>query len=275
MAYLRLLRPHHWIKNLLLFAPLIFSGNFFSGRHFLNICLGAIVFSLIASTVYILNDIADQVSDRMHPEKKCRPIAAGMISPREGYFIALFIGLFAFIVAWYLKEDFFFLLLAYLFGNLLYSLWLKRMPILDLLIVASFYLMRIFAGGVLIDVRISSLLILTTFSMALFIIATKRRQELSYAGGVNVVGYAAPLLDIISSAAIAGTIIFYVLYILSKPVLFLWTIPFVAYAIFRYAYLIYSEKKNEEPIALVLHDWGILVALFGWVSSVFMMLYIL
>lgn len=274
-AYIRLLRPHHWIKNILLFIPLIFSQNLFVRELFLRTVFGFISFSLMASAVYILNDIADIGFDRRHAEKKQRALASGEIKVRAAVLLALLIGSSGLILSWWLGQAFFALLVLYLFANILYSFWFKRLFALNLLLVSSFYLIRIFSGGILATVPVSDLLILTTFFMALFVIATKRSQELDSTPNHHESSlYTPEFLAVLSIVAASAALLFYTQYVLTKPALFFWSLFFVLLVVLRYAYVVFILKKKGGPVVLVLRDPLILLGSFSWVIYVFLLLYI-
>lgn len=274
-SVIRLLRPHHWLKNILVFAPLVFVQKFLDPHAFLQTFYGFIAFSLLASTVYVVNDIHDRKSDRLHPKKKYRPIASGEVSVIQGCVLALSTGALGLCLGWWLGIHFFGLLLLYLVANVLYSQWLKHQPILDLIIVSSFYLIRIFAGGVLASIPISELLILTTFFLAFFAVTIKRRQELVHGKESRKVlaAYTREFLDILAIVTAISAITFYALFTLTKHSLFIWSIFFVVYALLRYVYLVFVLGKGEEPERIVLRDPGIVAAILGWALYMFYLLY--
>lgn len=175
--YIQLLRPHHWVKNLLVFAPIVFAQKVFDGEALTQTVTGFLVFCLAASTVYIVNDIVDRESDRRHPKKQSRPIASGAIRPGQASGLAVLLGCFSLGLGVWIGQSFVLAVIVYFAANGLYSVWLKHQPVLDLVIVSSFYLIRIFAGGIAAAVPISELLILVTFFLALFAVTIKRRQE--------------------------------------------------------------------------------------------------
>lgn len=272
---LQLLRPHHWLKNLLIFAPLVFVQKFFDPQADLRTFYGFIAFCLTASTVYIINDIADREGDRLHPKKQNRPIASGEISVNQGWLLALIIGAIALSLGWWLSKAFLALLVLYLVANFLYTKWLKHQPILDLIVVSGFYLIRVFAGGVLVAVPISELLILTTFFLALFAITIKRRQEFMNGKESRKVlaAYNREFLDILSVVTACMAITFYALYTTTKHGLFVWSIFFVVYGLLRYVYLVFVLGHGEEPERIVLRDPGIIIAILGWAAYVLWLLY--
>lgn len=266
LAYIRLLRVHHWIKNILIFVPLLLSQQFFVKEDVLRVALGFIIFSLIAGVVYTLNDIADSESDKRSPKKKQRPIALGIISVQAAMFFSLVLGIIGLSSAWFIGSEFFGLLLVYLFLTTLYSFWLKHFPIFDLLLVASFYLIRLFAGVVLVPAPLSNFIFFVTFFIALLVIALKRRQELLYSKSFPL--YSTSFLESIAMIATAGAIIFYILDALNRSTSFLWSVPFALYAIFRYVYLVITLEKTEEPVMLVLRDPYMVVSSLLWIVSI-------
>jgi 4-hydroxybenzoate polyprenyltransferase len=275
-SYLRLLRPHQWVKNGLLFAPLIFGGKLLSRADFLQAILGFFAFSFVASCVYVVNDIADIDHDRAHPRKRHRPLASGAVSVAQAIWLAAGVGVIGLALAWWLSPSFFAVVSIYLVMNLLYSRYLKHQAILDLLVVSGFYLLRVFAGGVLIGVPLSEWLILTTFFLALFIVTVKRRQELIRGSKSRRVleAYTKEFLDALSLVTVMSAILFYALYTTTKVPLFVWSIFFVVYGLLRYVYLVFVKEDGEEPERLVLKDPGIILAGIGWGAFVLYLLYV-
>ncbi len=262
----QLMRPRQWTKNGFIFIALVFDKQLFHTEALLRTLAGFALFALISSAVYILNDIVDVESDRQHPKKKLRPLPAGKISVRAAWVIAFFLGAIALPLSWLLTPAFTAVLVAYLVINFAYSHWLKHIPILDVLVVASGFVLRVHAGVTLITVeRFSPWLYVMTILLALYLGFGKRRAELALlaqgAGSHRKVleGYTIPLLDQYIQIVSATTIMAFMLYTFSAPNLpenhsMMLTIPFVIYGIFRYMYLIQVTHQSGAPEEVLLSD---------------------
>ena len=279
------MRPKQWAKNTFLFAGLIFDGQLDNLPASLRVIGGFAVFSLIASIVYIINDISDATADRNHPQKKHRPIASGQLPVPIAIGSALLLAIIAFPAAFLLSPTFGLICAIYLVLNLSYSHWLKHIPILDVFVLASFYVLRVVAGVSLIVVeRFSPWLYIVTTLLALFIGFGKRRAELSvHAESANshrrvLEGYTIPLLDQFITIVSGTTIVAYSLYTFSAPNLpenhsMMLTIPFVFYGIFRYLYLIHFDQ-GDSPEDVVLSDIPIMLSIAGYGIAVLIIFYI-
>lgn len=285
LAFIKSLRPKQWAKNVLLFAALVFDRQLTNVPAILTTITGFILFSLLASAFYLLNDLFDLEADRNHPKKQSRPLASGAL-PRP-VAIAAFILLLA-IVFWagYRLSPFFALIcLAYALLNLAYSLSLKHLPLIDVLVLASFYVLRVGAGVSLIDVqRFSPWLYLFTSFFALFLGIGKRRTEITShgAGGRTrrvLEGYTVPFLDQLLLIDLTLAILTYSLYTFSAPNLpenhaMMLTIPFVIYGFFRYLYLVQVQGSGEAPEEVLFTDRPIQATLAMWGFSILLIFYI-
>ncbi len=277
-ALLKTMRPKQWAKNIFIFAPLVFDRKLTNIEAVLNTIVGAIIFSLIASVVYIINDIADVEADRQHPKKRNRPIAAGKLPISVARLAAVVLLLVCFPLAYALSWQFAIICLIYFLLNLAYSKWLKHIVLLDIIVLASFYVIRVTAGVVLIEVeRFSPWIYIFTTFLALLIGTGKRRAELSeLADDANshrrvLEGYTLSFLDQLITLASGMTIITYGLYTFSAPNLpenhaMMLTIPFVIYSVFRYQYLLQVKGTGGAPEDIVLSDRPLQAAivLFGF-----------
>ncbi len=286
LPLIRSLRPNQWIKSVFVLAPLVFSAHLLDGRYLLRSGAAFVLFCLISSAVYLLNDIRDIESDRRHPEKRNRPIASGLLSPGAASAAAIVIALLVFPPAFLLSTSFGWVLLAYGLMNVAYSLYLKHVVILDVMIIATGYLLRAIAGALVISVEISSWLILCTVLLALFMGFVKRRQELilleSGAGGHRRIldEYTPRFLDQMIAVVTAGALVSYALYTMSPdvaqklgtPHLNL-TIPFVIYGLLRYLYLVYAKDQGGNPSSTILGDPSLLINGGLWFLAVFALLY--
>lgn len=276
LALLKTMRPKQWPKNVFIFAALVFDRQFLILDPLLRTITGFVLFSLAASTVYIFNDIADIEQDRLHPKKKNRPIASGLISPNTALVAGLVIGVTVIVASFALNTVFGAITLGYVLLNLAYSLRLKHIPIIDVLIIASGFVLRVGAGVSLIVVeRFSPWLYVCTTLLALFIGFGKRRAEMTLlAESANshrkvLEGYTLGLLDQLIVIVSATTIMAYSLYTFSAENLpdnhlMMLTIPFVIYGIFRYLYLIHVEGAGGAPDEILLSDRPFLATILIW-----------
>jgi len=276
VCYLKLIRPVQWLKNGLIFAPIIFAHEFFDWDKLWQVGLGVVIFSMLASGVYIFNDWWDTESDRLHPKKKNRPLASGAVSLER----SLFLGVVLFLGSIFLTEYFFsnttWLLILYIGLNILYSSYLKRVVILDIVTVAMFYLIRIIYGGLLINIPISDWLILCTVSLAIFIVVGKRIGESQQIEKRLVLdSYPQDLLRGLLLVSSSLTILSYAIYTISASssrFLVYSNIP-VLVGIFSFLYLIYKEEDTENPESLVFKNSGILFSVLSWLALVGLAVY--
>jgi len=268
-----LLRPKQWSKNLLLFAGLIFSFSITDAHLVYSSILAFVAFCLLSSSAYIINDLFDVEEDRLHPRKKYRPIAAGAVLPKPAIFISLFLLLLSLIMAWQLNLLFLLSAISYYLLTVSYSIWLKHVVIIDILAIAFGFFIRALAGAFAVEVSISPWFLICTLLLSLFLALAKRRQEaISLAeNGKNhrkvLEHYPLAYVDQLISIVTASTIIAYSLYTFtdSKTELFMATIPFVVYGIFRFLYLVYKEELGESPEELLLQDKPLIITIFLWV----------
>jgi len=279
-------RIKQWIKNGFLFAGIIFDGQLFNIDAFFRTAAGFLVFCFISSSVYYLNDVFDKEVDKQHPIKSSRPIASGRIQVSTAIFIALLISSLAFIAAYFLSIEFLILCSIYFLMNILYSKWLKHIPILDVMTIAAGFVIRVGAGVSLIEVeRFSPWLYMVTTLLSLFIGFGKRRAELVLlskdANQHRIVfeGYSIPFLDQLITIVSSTTVIAYSLYSFSAPNLpenhsMMLTIPFVLYGIFRYLYLIQIKQSGGAPEELVLKDKPLQLSVLFYGISVLIIFYL-
>lgn len=285
-SLIKTMRPHQWIKNILIYVPLVFDRKLTHVPSLIRTTTGFILFCLVASVVYIINDIADLEADRNHPEKRNRPLASGDLPISVAVVTAIVILVIVFPLAYWLAPSFALVLVCYFILNLLYSKWLKHIPIIDVFVLASFYVFRVIAGLTLVDVeRFSPWLYMVTTLLALYIGLGKRRAELALMeDNANqhrrvLEGYTIPLLDQYITIVSAMTIITYSLYTFSAPNLpenhvMMLTIPFAIYGVFRYLYLIQIKKKGGTPEDILLSDRPLQVTVVLWGLAVMVIFYI-
>ena len=279
------MRPKQWAKNIFIFTALIFDRKLLVPDAFLRTLAGAVLFSLVASAVYLFNDIADRESDQQHPTKKNRPIASGQLPLQTAWVAGIALLLIAFPLAYSLSLEFLAICGTYFVLNLMYSAKLKHIPLIDVLVLASFYLLRVIAGTTLIEVeRFSPWLYVVTSLFALFIGLGKRRAELvlqiKNSGEIRPVldGYSIELLDQMITIVSGTTIVAYSLYTFSAENLpenhaMMLTIPFVLYGLFRYLYLI-QTGDGGAPEDIALSDRPLQIAIALWALVILLVFYI-
>ena len=272
-------RPRQWIKNTFVFAAAIFSGRFREPDVLVASVLAFFAISAIASGIYLVNDILDREQDRLHPVKRNRPLAAGRISAADCIAGAVVLWILAAILLALLGQPgAVAVAVVYFILNLLYVFWFKQKVVLDVLFIALGFVLRVILGGEATGIEISQWLILCTFLLALFLGFSKRRHELVLLDSEasnhrqNLSEYDPYLLDQMIAVTTASTLLSYCLYtILGAPARFErmeYTIPFVAYGIFRYLYLVHRRDQGGDPAEVVLRDRGLLVNLVLWTGLV-------
>jgi len=287
IALLKTMRPRQWVtKNIFIFAAIVFDKQLFNVGSFLRTLAGFGLFCLISSCVYIFNDIADVEADRQHPEKKNRPIAAGKLPIGAAWVAGIILVVITLGLAFLLTRGFETVLIIYFLLNMAYSKWLKHIPVVDVLILAAGFVLRVQAGVTLIHVqRFSPWLYVVMTLLALFLGFGKRRAELALlAQGVGshrkvLDGYTLPLLDQYIMIVSGTTIVAYSLYTFSAPNVpenhsMMLTIPFVVYAIFRYLYLIEVEHAGGAPEEILISDRPFQIAMILWAVAVLVIFYL-
>jgi 4-hydroxybenzoate polyprenyltransferase len=281
------LRPQQWVKNLLVFAALIFAKELNNPEAVVKSILAFFSFCFLSSSVYLVNDILDIASDCQHPVKSKRPIAMGRISRTTALGIALVLLAVALVISIQLNLQFFLVALAYLLLATVYSLTLKHIVILDVMTVSIGFVLRAVAGAVAIGVAISSWLLVCTILLALFLSLGKRRHELvfleneAFSHRKILTEYSPYFLDQMIAVVTASTLVAYCFYTLSPEVehklntgYLSLTIPFVLYGIFRYLYLIHQKEAGGNPTQMLLTDKPILINIILWILAVLIILYI-
>lgn len=294
----RIIRPVHWVKNLSIFAALIFSQNLFVPLLFSRVVWAFIAFCLSASATYVFNDIMDAKKDRLHPIKKYRPIANGDLPIPVAIVLAIALVLVSLIIAKNLSYIFYVLILVYLLLQICYSLFLKNLPVIDIIIIATGFIIRVYAGAFVIDAHLSVWFLLCVISVALFLASGKRRAELGAIGpgaGTrdSLSKYPPELLNsyvtMFGSAAWTSWALFTFfesprvsipLWILLAEIskatainkLLMVTIPFTIFGIMRYQSLIF-ENRSEAPEKILLTDIPLVASVAIWVTLVIFILY--
>ncbi len=278
--YLLAMRPKQWMKNALVFAALVFSHKLFDLGAIVEVTLAFLAFCLASSAVYLLNDLRDRESDRLHPVKRFRPIAAGKVPPEQAMVMAALLPVGALALGFYLTPFFAGVLAAYMLLNVSYSLYLKHFVIVDVFAISAGFVLRAAGGAVVLAVPISPWLYVCTIVLSLFIGFGKRRSELMLleddagAHRKNLNEYSPALLDQYIVITAGATVMAYSLYTSLAPTLpenhlMMATIPFVLYGIFRYLYLVQQQHEGGAPEQLILTDLPLLASVFLWgVASV-------
>lgn len=294
------LRPGQWIKNSLIFTAIIFNGQLLSLSLFTKCAWGFIIFCLLSSASYLINDLFDARFDRLHPQKKHRPIASGALNPLLALQTAIVLSLIGLILSLLLSYSLFFLCLAFIGLHFLYSSKIKKFAILDILVIASSFIIRTFAGEVLTGFHVPIWLMLTVVFMSLFIASGKRRSELVLEGAKSrpsLLAYRTQLLDFYTSTFANATLLSYALFTFfsqppefSEPLtrfllinfpqalgrkwLMAATIPLVILAIMRYAQLVYEKQKGETPEKLLTSDLPLSLITVSWGIAVILIIYV-
>lgn len=269
------LRPKQWTKNVFVLAALIFSKQVLVLPQLARTGLALVIFCFLASAGYLINDLIDLEKDKIHPVKSSRPLPAGKISIGTALFLAVFLGSAGIWLSYFLGWNFFYVCLFYLFLHIFYSIMLKEIVILDMLLVASFYVLRVIAGGAAISTFISPWLLVCTFFLALFIAVSKRRHELillgpdAYSHRAVLKEYSPGLLDQMLSIVTPSTLVAYSLYTFTsgKSVNMIYTIPLVTYGLLRYLYLVYQKEGGGQPTEILLDDRPLQICILLWLVT--------
>lgn len=302
-ALIREVRPRQWIKNFALFAGLIFAGQLNNPQALVTTIYAWIIFSLAASATYLLNDVFDVERDRLHPFKKHRPIAAGIIPVKFALVLSLALIALSLITAFYITTSFFLAVLGYLILQLFYSSYLKNTMLLDVMAIAAGFVLRIYAGVWAIEAHLNVWFLLTVTSFALFLAIGKRRSELTLLKAQaskhreTLLHYPENLLDILTSMFANSTWLAYAFFTFLQPPIYartrligllndlslpfgqakylMATVPIVIYGVMRYLYIIYEKKEGESPERVLLTDRPLLTAVVLWLVMVIGIIYYL
>lgn len=287
MQILTLMRVKQWVKNTFMFIPIFFAGELFDAGKLWPLAVSFICFSLVASSIYIINDIRDVRLDRLHPEKQKRPIASGAVKVSTGYILSAVLAIVGLTMSYYINQDFVKVLTLYFLLNVAYSWGLKNIAILDILIVASGFVLRIISGGLVANVEVSHWLILMVYLLALFIALAKRRDdivEFNLSGKVlrtSTQNYNLDYIHSILTMLSAIMVVSYLMYTLSPEVIgrfhskYLYlTSVFVIAGTMRYIQITMVENKSGSPTNIFYSDRFLHFTLAGWVISFFLIIYI-
>jgi 4-hydroxybenzoate polyprenyltransferase len=285
-AMLRLARPHQWIKNALVGAALVFSQRLFDPHAVALTVTAFVAFCALSSSGYALNDIVDRNADRLNPEKCDRPLARGDLTVAAAARMALVLVALAAVLSIALGAKFAAIALLYAILQFVYSFWAKHHVVIDVIAVAIGFVLRAFAGGVAINVEVSPWLVFITFVLALFLVLARRRHELialgesatAHRGALSQ--YSVRLVDQMISIVAGATLVSYMIYTasaeveakLGTPYLYL-TVPFVAFGILRYLYLIDERNEGGDPAQVLLRDRPLMIAVALWILTDIALLY--
>lgn len=288
-AVVKTLRPHQWVKNLFVAAPLVFAKHLADGEFVLRAIVATLAFCALSGAVYAFNDVRDVEADRAHPTKRNRPVASGALGERAALILSCVLAAAALGVAFALNWKTGVFAAAYLVSNLAYSMGLKQVAFLDVALIAGFFLLRVLAGAAAIDVPASRWLLLCTTLLAAFLGLGKRAHELAAAerGGRDaattraaLAGYRPPLIKAAMILLAFATTAAYVLYTLDDRTVhvfgtrgLVWTAPFCALGVARFAVLALGKGGEDSPTESMLRDWQFLAILAGWGVAVLAIIY--
>lgn len=305
IVVLKSARVTQWVKNIVVFAPIVFSGFLFVPGYITKVLWAFTLFCILSSSIYIFNDLVDIKKDRQHPFKKLRPIASGQMPTEMAVFLFLMLSGISLFLGFVTSAFFFAAMLAYYVLNLFYSLWWKQIPILDVFVIAAGFILRVYAGSFVIDVHMDVWFLLTVVSASLFLAVGKRRSEMTLLSGVGIsanssrtslVHYTPALLDAYTSMFANTTWLTYALFSFLHPafvaegrVLKLFsllprtlitekwlmaTVPVVIYGVMRYMQLIYEKNEGESPHKILMTDKPLIACVMIWGIMVITILYV-
>ncbi len=286
MKWLKLLRVHQYFKNLFVFSPLFFVGGFTNIDLVLKAFIGFIVFSMASSGVYILNDIKDIEEDKHHPVKSKRPIASGQVKVKTAVVILIILLALSLVISYFVNLDLFTLLIGYIALNILYSFKLKHISIVDITVIAIGFLIRVVAGAIITDVKLTIWIILVTFLLALFLALAKRRDDVilySNSGKktrLSIDGYNLEFINSSMTIMASVTVVSYIFYTISPEAhekfhsncLFI-TALFVIVGIMRYLQITFVENKSGSPTEVLLKDKFLQITIFAWILTFIFIIY--
>lgn len=287
LEYIRLMRPHQWVKNIFILLPTFFGLRIMEIHTFLEAFAGLAAFSLIASGVYILNDWRDIEADRLHPKKKFRPLAAGSV-PVSGALVLMTLSMIGGLVLMaYYDPNALYLALVYVVMNILYSIWLKHIALLDIFVIAMGFVIRVGIGSTVVspDIPLSMWIVVMTFLGALFLGLAKRRDDvLLAADGKNVrksiSGYNLAFINGAMVMMASVLIVGYLLYVSNPEVMsglkseqLYFTAAFVVLGVLRYMQITFVEQKSGSPTSILLNDRFLQITIAGWLGTFIFLIY--
>jgi 4-hydroxybenzoate polyprenyltransferase len=283
---LEAMRPRQWSKNVFVLAGIVFAGRLFEARAELRVLACFALFCAASSAVYLVNDVADRAIDSHHPLKRLRPVASGRLAPATAIAAAMVLAAASLVAAALLNGATFAITAGYIVSTVAYSFGLKRVFLLDVMIVAAGFVLRAVAGAACIDAEISPWLLVCSFLLALYLALGKRRAELVLLGQeaathrLALDRYSLPLVESWLTALAGAAIVSYAIYTQSPRTVehfgttnLLYTIPFVIYALFRYQHHVLREDAGGDPGSLLVQDRGLWMALLGWAVTAAAVIY--
>lgn len=281
---LRLMRPSHWLKNVFIFAALVFGKALNDPDRVITSVKAFAAFCLVSSSVYILNDIVDRKADAEHPKKRYRPIASGRVSVSSALIQLVIIAAIAAAISMMLPWEAAALICVYATLNLGYSFGLKHVVLIDIFIIAAGFMLRVLTGAKAIEVPVSQWLVLCTLFLSLFLGVAKRRSEIAHTGRGEtrkvLDDYTPELVRLIMTTAVAGSIMSYAMYTTSTHALvffhtekLVYTVPIVMYGIFRYLYLDEKGRTAENPVSVILRDPSLIATGIVWMIATIAIIY--
>lgn len=288
-SFLLLLRPHQWLKNSFIFLPLFFAGQLLDWTYLYPTLVAFVAYSFAASAIYCFNDIWDMEADKLHPKKCKRPIASGRMSVRSGYLIMASCLLISFLLLSKCEQrSYLFAIVGfYLVMNIAYCIFLKRIALIDVFIIALGFVLRILVGGVVTGIPLSHWIVLMTFLLALFLAFAKRRDDVviyedtGVKARKNINRYNLPFMNQSISIIASITMVCYIMYTVSEevisrihsPYLYL-TSAFVLLGLLRYLQLTVVDVKSGSPTQILMKDKFIQICILSWIAAFFVILYI-
>lgn len=302
-SLIKVIRPRQWIKNFAIFAGLIFSGQLLNLNSVILTIEAFLIFCAVTSVTYTLNDIFDIERDKLHPFKKKRPIASGQVPLKLAVILAVILTIILLPLSYMLSTPFFLAVVAYLLIQLFYSAFLKTMILVDVMVIAAGFVLRIYAGVWTIDAHLNVWFLLAVVSFALFLAIGKRRSELTLLHGQapkhreTLLHYPETLLDILTAMFATSTWFAYAFFAFLQPTIsvreslvgfirqvslpfneakfLMVTVPLVIYGVMRYLYIIYEKKEGESPERVILTDKPLAFAVILWMGMVLTIIYYL
>ena len=265
----RLLRPKQWVKNFFVFAPLLFAGDFAVQASWVSSIWAFLYFCLAASCVYVLNDLTDIDADKTHPIKSLtRPLASGHVSVRVAS-VALAFGFAGLLTALFVLPSVMIPVGGYIVINVIYSLFARKVPVLDIFTIAFGFVLRVVAGAVAIGEPLSAWMFVTTLCLALYLAAMKRRHELKNLGAKSrssLESYTVAVVERFAEISATAALVCYTIFVVTVKAMLVYTIPIVAFGLFRYWFIAEKLKTAESPTEAMLRDWQLVAAVLLWVG---------
>lgn len=286
LELIKLIRLKHWVKNAFLFIPIFFAGEILNTTHYFPLFLGFISFGLVASAIYVVNDLRDVENDRIHPQKRLRPLASGTVSISTAYFLIPALLVAGLAIAYFIQLKFAFVLTLYFLMNLAYTFGLKKISILDIIIVSIGFVIRIKAGSIISGTPLSEWVIIMVFLLALFMAIAKRRDDIIIKenSGQDMRAaskkYSLDYLNIALSLLSGVIIVSYLMYTLSPEVIsrigtyrIFYTTLFVIAGVLRYLQIAIVENNTGSPTSILYKDRFIQLVIVAWISSFYLLIY--